>query len=311
MIVTKRGLLKVIVILALIDAVACFWYFTLRLESRGESPDLWHTDTVTEVADTIADATLPDSFHIVQMHSYFMSQQPVLISKKNTHLASIKRVKVRQPDNINGNYDLQVLYEAINEKAFGQNTRDLGTAMAAFLEYPKFSTENSHLPYIKVDTITKTSVDYTTVHKVLVYPLLTSHRLMVFEIDFRTKIGKNATETSAYIHYDRVTHHVLTRADIINTTKDNIILALINSKIATLNKKKKLNLHNASKVPNELHVMRTGVAFVYAPGEIAPLTEGEIEILIPHDALRSSLNQSFLPVLDNSDGWWNYKKLKW
>lgn len=311
MIVTKRGLLKIIIILALVDLVAGFWYFTLKLESSGESRDLWNPDNVTENADTVAEATLPDTFNIVETHSYFMSQQPVIPNKKDTYLASIKRVKVRQPININGTTHLESLYEAINDKAFGQNTRDIRLAMASFVEYPKFDTPNSHLPYTKVDTITNTSQAHTTVNKVLVYPLLTSTQLMVFEIDFRHKVGKTVTETSAYIHYDRVTQRVITRADIINTTKNEAILKLINEKIASLNKKKNLNMNNASQVPNELHVMRTGVAFIYAPGEIAPLTEGEIEILIPHEQIRSMLNPTFLPTLDNSNGWWNYKRLKW
>lgn len=309
MIVSKRGLVKVIILLAIVDLIAAFWYFTLCIESSGESRDLWHPDLVTENADTIPETTLVDTFKLSEEHRYFVTTVPSIPSNPHSKLVSIKVVKARLPITINGNDSLDRLNEAIAEKAFGQKTCNIYSAISTYINTPKFGGDNASMPYVKVDSMPIRYPEFTNALSVLVFPRITSQRLLVFEIDYWHTMGKTSTATSAYVHYDRVSQRVIPSSEIMLPGENQVVLALINEKIEYLNRKKNLSLLKASRVPTEMCVMRTGISFMYPPGEIAQHGEGEIEILVPHDKIKSSLTPSFLNVLSNNSGWWAYKRI--
>jgi len=307
MVVSKRGLLKVIILLVIIDIIAGFWYLTLRIENSGESRDLWHPDSVTETADTIAEETVPDSFEVVSKHGYFVTQQHVDTS--GTPLASIKTVKARIPLSVNGCDSLDLLLEALMKKAFGLTARDFDEAMAQYADRPHFNSSIA-LSYNKVESEPNVGAAHTTIERVFVYPLYTSHRLMVMEIDYwRNNCGRKSV-TSAYVHYDRMAQQEITRSDIINATTESLLLSIINEKIDALNKKDpKLKLHAAAKVPTEMCVRKNGTSFMFIPGEIGEISQGEIEIMVSHDNLKNVYTPMFQRLLSASTGWWKYNKL--
>ncbi|WP_407402206.1 hypothetical protein [Sodaliphilus sp.] len=309
MIVSKRGLVKVIILLAIVDLIAAFWYFTLRIESSGESRDLWHHDNVTENADTVKETSMVDTFQLAHQRRYFITTTPSLTNNPSSKLLCIKVVKARLPITINGNDSLDRLNEAIVEKAFDQKTCNITNAISAYLNTPKFIGNNVDQPYVCIDSLPVKHPEFTNALSVLIFPRITSNRLLVFEIDHWHTAGNTSTATSSYIHYDRVAQHVIPTEEILQSGEDHVVLALINDKIEYLNRKKNLSLLKASRVPAEMCVMRTGISFMFPPGEIAQPGEGEIEILVPHDKIKSSLSPSFLNIMNNNSGWWTYKRI--
>lgn len=310
MTVTKRGLVKVIVLLVIIDLIAAFWYISLRIENSGESHDLWEkTDSLAEAADTIAEITIPDTFDIVEAHGYFISQQPMIAGKEKSHLASIKTAKLRFPISINGNDSIGQLQQALLEKAFGNSSGSVKEALKAYTSIPAFAN-NAAPEYKEVKYVPTVDEKHCNNVRVLIYPLYTSHRLMVFEVDHKRKENGNKFKASSYVHYDRVNQQIIKRSDILNISESKAILEILNKKIELLKEEKKMNLVHASKVPSELYTTRNALAFVFSPGEIAPLSEGEIEIHIPYQNLQSALTPNFTTILENSTGWWNYKPVK-
>lgn len=307
MVVSKRGLLKVIILLVIVDIIAGFWYLTLRIESSGESRDLWHPDSVTENADTIAEGTVPDTFEIVQDHGYFVTQKS--IDSSGVSLASIKSVKARIPLSINGSENIDELLEALMKKALSVTARDFEGAMALYTDRPHFNSSIS-LPYKKVDKEPSIDRSHTTTERIFIYPLYTSNRLMVMEIDtWHNNCGRKSI-TTAYVHYDRLAQQEVKRNDITKTENESLLLQIINDKIETLNKKDPdLNLHKAARVPAELCVRKNGTSFMFIPGEIASFDQGEIEVMISHDDMNPVYTPMFLRLLSASTGWWKYKKL--
>lgn len=311
MIVSKRGLVKVILLLVIIDIIAALWYLTLRIEASGDSRDLWETDEDREavVADTVVEATVADTFAVTAAHGYFISQQPVNLDK-NSYMASVKIVKARLPQAINGYDSIEAFNQAVMEKAFGHTSLSLERAIEQFCKRPHFN-EDVNLPYTELDHVPQSLPAYTNSQQILIYPLYTSHRLLVMEIESKRSNGSTSAATSAYVHYDRVTQRLITRSDILRSGQDNEVLSLINEKIGHLNTKKKdLGLFSASKVPDELCVRKTGISFMFPPGEIAPIAKGEIEIMVSHGDIRRLLTPSFQEILGASTGWWKYKPLE-
>lgn len=310
MIVTKRGLVKVIVLLVIVDLIAAFWYISLRIENSGESHDLWEkTDSLAEAADTLAELTIPDTFDIVEAHGYFISKQPAIAGNAKSHLASIKTAKLRFPISINGNDSVGLLQQALIEKAFGYSSGSAEDALKSYTSVPAFAN-NAALEYKKVSYVPTVDEKNCNNVRVLIYPLYTSHRLMVFEIDHKRKENGSKFKSSGYLHYDRINHQIIKRSDIINISESKAILEILNKKIELLKEEKGMNLVHASKVPSELYARRNALAFVFSPGEIAPLSEGEIEVHIPYQNLQSMLTSYFMTIMESSTGWWNYKPQK-
>ena len=308
MIVTKRGLVKVIILLAIVDFIAGLWYLTLRIENSGTSRDLWeHTDSAMN-ADTIAEATVPDSFHIVTSRGYFISQQPLVKGDRDTYMASVKVVKARMPISVNGNDSVIALDNAVAMKALGVTAGDFSTALTQYMSEPHFNNGESH-PFKKLPKAPIANPRYTDVQRIIVFPRTTSHRLLEVEIDKMHNNGVTVTETSAYVHYDRQAHAVLNATDVFNADDEKEILAKINAKIELLNKKEpKLSLRAVTHMPQEFNVRKDGIAFMYPPGEIAPLDDGETIILVLHRDLTQHYTPAFQRIVEASTGWWHFKK---
>lgn len=304
MTVSKRGIVKVIILLVIIDIIAGFWYLTLRIESSGESRDLWHPDSVVENADTIADYTVPDSFVVVKTNGYFVS---TLHSDTSAHqLACVKKVAARVPIAINGCDSLDLLNREIILKAFGITALDIEGAMSRYTAIPAF--ENNALPYQNVEKEPKLGVSQTIATHINIYPLYTSHRMMVIEIDITHNNRGKRTHNSAFVHYDRVAQHVIKPDDIINTLNEIQLLSIINEKIKSLNTANPgLALSMASKLPTELCVRRDHTSFYFASGVIASDDKGEIEVRLSHNDLQKIYTPTFTRLMNASTGWWQYK----
>ncbi len=308
MIVSKRGLLKVIILLAIVDVIAGLWYFTVLVENSGESHEFGLPDIVTETADTVAEHTIPDSMKTVRRHGYFVAKANGDTSRNL--LASVRLANARIPVSINGNDSLDVLYRTLVRKAFGTASDDFVGGMDIYTSHPDFNRSNNP-PYNEVYEVPETAPDHTITEVVTVYPLYTSNCLMVWQIDFWKNSGGNKTRTSAYVHYDRLAQQVLNNNDILAYDSENRLLTVLNEKIADLNNNDpSLNLRDAVKVPDEMCVRRTGISFMFPPGEIASADKGEIEVMLPHNMMKGIYTRSFVAQLNASTGWWRYKKLK-
>lgn len=307
---TKRNLVIIIALLVIIDIAAAFWYLSLRIEASGESRDLWQRGNATAatVADTLTTASIPDTFDVKEFHAYYVSRSPAIRGDENSYYTCVKRVKVRWPVSVNGNDSLPALERALQACMFGSDNNNLALSATRWARVPKFNIE-ALADFKEISVQPKIVSRYAYTEQLLAYPILTSLRLLVMEIDHRTHTSESSTLTARYVHYDRVKQKVLQRKDIIEPEQEPILLALINEKIELLNNEKRLQLERAAKVANDFHALRAGIIFDYPAGEIAPVGEGTIEILIDYHLLSSVVTQDFKNLLNLNDGYWKYKPI--
>lgn len=308
---TKKNLIIVIVLLTIIDLVAAGWYMSCRIEASGRSQDLFGKRDSTEVvveADTVTNASQADLFDKLELKSYyFISNSPTIKGDESSYYTSIKHVKLRWPLKINGNDELVELEKELIKKAFGNGQATMKDARSAFLNTPQFNKPmgDDYRSLVKAPTVYPV---YGNVSQVLVYPYMTSQRLLVMEIDKVEYNGNSTVEGTAYVHYDRMQQRVLSRLDILvaDVEKENKLLKLINRKIDDLNKGRSDDnkLQHALNVPTEIRCGKRGVVFQYQHGTIA---SSPIEILIDYDKLQPFFTEEFKQIQEHNDGYWVYK----
>lgn len=307
---TKRTLVIIIALLVVVDIAAALWYLSLRIEASGESRDLWQSgDTTATVADTLTTESIPDTFDLKEFKAYYVSRTPSVIGNEDSYYTCIKRVKARWPLSINGNDSLPALKQTILDIMFGnQRYNDLKQGAERWIHAPQFAIA-SLTDYKPSSKQPKVVQGYAYTEQLLAYPLLTSLRLLVIEVDHRTTNGTSRAVTSRYLHYDRVKQRVIERKNILDAEQEPALLKLINEKIERLNQDKRLQLERAAKVANDFHATRAGIVFDYPAGEIAPVSEGIIEVLINYPLLSPVLTQEFKNLLNLNDGYWIYKPI--
>ena len=308
---TKRTLLIIIALLVIVDIVAAFWYLSARLEASGAGFDIFNmTDdnrTVT-VADTIIESTLPDTFVVMEKRAYFISTSLAVKSNPQSHFTSAKHVKVRWPQSVNGNDNITVFHKALLDKMFGFGTSDINLAINQAMSKPTF---NSAYPmgYRTLASPPPTQPTYSNTQTMLVYPLMTSFRLLVMAIDDKQYNGIETQHTMRFVHYDRNQHVVITANDVFITGSQQALLGMINSKINALNAEKNLKLSHASQVPAEFSAQRKGIIFHFPAGTLNVANEGETEIFIDYSTLQPVFTPSFKQLVKDNGGYWDYKRL--
>ena len=306
---SKRNLVIIIVLLVIIDIAAAFWYLSLRIEASGESHDLWQSgDTTATMADTLTNTSLPDTFDIREFHAYHVSRSPAIKGNQDSYYVCVRRVKVRWPSSVNGKDSVPQLEAALLTSMFGRSNNNLAVAASQWMQTPKFTIEAVN-DYKEIERQPKLIGRYAYTEQLLAYPILTSLRMLVMEVDHRTTGGETKMVRSSYVHYDRVRQTVLDRKAIIAQAEEPLLLTLINNKIERLNNEKKLQLERAAKVANDFHATRAGIIFEYPAGEIAPASEGPIEVLIDYPLLGPVLTRNFKNLLNLNDGYWKYKPI--
>ncbi|MBR1804673.1 MAG: hypothetical protein IJ775_07230 [Muribaculaceae bacterium] len=304
---SKRSLLIIIMLLAIIDIVAAFWYLAVRIEASGDSRDLFsiRTDTAqVQVADTIIDTNVPDTFMIAERHAYFVSVHPAVKGDNSTYYACTMRVKVRWPQSVNGSNNVKSLEQALMAKMFSAASNSLDQGMAMFLAKPTFSAPGK----IDYKLLTKRPTPkpaYASRRTVMAFPVMTSMRLLVMGIEKHDHIGNEKTTHSAFVHYDRGMHRVLNKKDIFQR-EDAAVVAIINKKIDALSK---IQLKHADTFPTEFQIKAKGICFYFSPGMVADTAEGPIEIFVDYGSLRSVFTPAFKQLVDTNDGFWDYKPL--
>ena len=103
---TKKNLIIVIILLAIIDLVAAGWYISRSIEATGRSQSLFDqrdsTDIIAE-ADTAVNLNQPDVFDKPQFNTfYFISNTPSISGDQTSYYTSTKHVKVIWPLKVNG-----------------------------------------------------------------------------------------------------------------------------------------------------------------------------------------------------------------
>ena len=307
---SKRSLVIIIALLLLVDLAAGLWYMTLRIEASGKSTDLFNmgnNDAAVE-ADTITDNTLPDTFQRITQQVNMVSEQPAPSANGSAHYATIKKVDVRWPQSINGTQRIAALEHALLQKMFGDEYETLNSAMSTYMRTANFGP-GVDVAYRVVDQEPAITFPFGHRYTLLAYPLMTSFRFLVMEVDRNMYDGRHNGITKHYVHYDRINQRVLGRGDILGGD-ETVLLALINDKIDTLTAHKKdIVLLHASSVASEFAARRTGIIFQYQPGEIAPAADGPMEILIEYTKLGPCLSSDFKAMLRTNGGYWNYSPL--
>ena len=309
---TKKNLIIVIILLTIIDLVAAGWYMSRRIEASGKSQNLFEQRDSTDVvalADTVTSASQADVFDKEQHNTYyFISNTPSITGDESSYYTSIKHVKVKWPLKINGNDEFEALSKELIRKAFGNSQSKMKDARYVYLKSPNFNKPIGEGGYHTLTSAPRVYPVYGNVSQVLVYPYMTSQRLLVMEIDKVEYNGSSNIETSTYIHYDRQNHRVLSRLDILmaDMDKENKLLKLINKKIDDLNKGRgdENRLQHALNVPAEICCRTKGILFLFKPGI---LSSQPIDILVEYDKVKPFLTKEFELLVENNDGYWVYK----
>ena len=311
---TKKNLIIVIILLAIIDLVAMGWYMSRRIEASGKSQNLFEQRDSTEViamADTVSTASQADVFEKEQDNTYyFIANSSNIPGDESSYYTSTKHVKVRWPKKINGNDELDALNKELIKKAFGNSQSKMKDARYVYLNTPNFNKPLSEDEYHTVVKAPRVYPVYGNVTQVLVFPYMTSQRLLVMEIDKVEYNGSSNIETSSYIHYDRQNQRILSRLDILmaDMDKENKLLKLVNKKIDDLNRGRgdENRLQHALNVPAEICCRTKGILFQFGPGIIS---SNPIEILVEYDKIKPFLTKEFELLVDNNDGYWVYKEV--
>ena len=302
---TKKNLIITIILLAIIDLVAAGWYMSRRIEASGKSQSFFDqrdsTETVVE-ADTVTLASQDDLFDEVQHNTYyFIANTPNIDGDNSTRYTSIKHVKVKWPRKVNGEDDLEELNKELISKAFGNSQDKMKDARYVYLNTPTFNKPIGD-DFHKVSSAPTIVPVYGNVSQVLVYPYMTSMRLLVMEVDKTEYNGTTDTEDKSYIHYDRSKGRVLKRIDILaaDVDKENKLLKVINKKIDELNKRRgdDRQLQHALNVPAEICCGKKGILFDYKHGTIS---SQPIEILIEYDKLEPFMTEEFKQLVQNNE----------
>ena len=303
---TKKNLIIVIVLLALIDLVAAGWYTSRLIESSGKSQNFFGQRDSTEViamADTVTSASQADVFDELQHNTYyFIANTPAVAGNNNSCYTSIKHVKVRWPKKVNGDEELTELNKELIKKAFDNNQSQLKDARYTYLNTPEFNKPigDDYRTLVKAPTIYPT---YGNVSQVLVYPQMTSQRLLVMEIDKVVYDGSSTDKSSTYVHYDRQKGRVLSRMDILQADAglENKLLKVINKKIDDLNRGRgdDRKLQHAMNVPADICCGKKGITFLFKPGSIY---DGNIEIQVDYDKLEPFFTPEFKQMQANNEG---------
>ena len=309
---TKKNLIIVIILLSIIDLVAAGWYMSRRIEASGMSQSLFDqrdsTDVIVE-ADTVTEASQADVFDKLQHHTYyFIANKPSIQGDNSSRYTSVKHVKVKWPKKINGDDELNELNKELISKAFGNSQVQLKEARYTYLNTPSFNKPIGD-DYTKLSQTPKIVPVYGNVSQVLVYPYMTSQRLLVMEIDKVEYDGSSTVENNYYIHYDRAKQKVLSRLDILtaDVDKESKLLKLINKKIDDLNRGRGdyNRLQHALNVPSEICCGKKGILFQYKQGT---LSSSSTEIMIDYDKLDIFFTAEFKQLVDNNEGYHVYNE---
>ena len=309
---TKKNLIIVIILLSIIDLVAAGWYMSRRIEASGMSQSLFDqrdsTDVIVE-ADTVTEASQADVFDKLQHHTYyFIANKPSIQGDNSSRYTSVKHVKVKWPKKINGDDELNELNKELISKAFGNSQVQLKEARYTYLNTPSFNKPIGD-DYTKLSQTPKIVPVYGNVSQVLVYPYMTSQRLLVMEIDKVEYDGSSTVENNYYIHYDRAKQKVLSRLDILtaDVDKESKLLKLINKKIDDLNRGRGdyNRLQHALNVPSEICCGKKGILFQYKQGT---LSSSSTEIMIDYDKLDDFFTAEFKQLVDNNEGYHVYNE---
>ncbi len=309
---TKKNLIITIILLAVIDLLAAGWYMSRRIEASGKSQSLFDQRDSTEViamADTVTSASQADVFDKEQHNTYyFIANSPNIHGDETSYYTSIKHVKVRWPKKINGNDSPEELNKELIRKAFGNSQSQLKDARYMYLNTPSFNKPIGS-DYHTLSKAPRIYPVYGNVSQVMVYPYMTSQRLLVMEIDKVEYNGNTTLENTTYVHYDRQNQRLLSRVDILMTDveKETKLLKTINKKIDELNRGRgeDKQLQHALNVPAEICCRKNGILFQFKQGTIS---SSPIDIMIDYDKVKDFLTKDFELLVDNNDSYWVYKQ---
>ena len=308
---TKRTLLIIIALLVIVDIVAGFWYLSARLEANGMGFDMFNMardKAPATAADTVADTNLPNTFVVVERHAYFISTSAAIRGNEQTRFTSVKHVKVRWPQSVNGSDSFPDLDRELLAKAFGYEAPNLKVAMEQTLNKPTFNSAN-RLGYRTLGSAPPVHALYSNIHTILVYPLMTSSRLLELAVETKKYNGIETQTTMRYVHYDRGLHRVINHSDIFVSGSNLALLGMINGRIDALNQEKRLKISHAAQVPPEFSIHRKGIIFHFSSGQLSDAREGECEVFLDYSALQPVFTPSFKQLVRDNGGYWDYKRI--
>ena len=304
---TKRTLIIIIAILAVLDIAAGFWYLASHVNSDGKSGELFENDRQAVDADTISESIVPDKFKIIEKQGYFVSKEPSKQGHYRTYWSSVKRFKGRIPVTINGSTAINSLMAEITRKTFGFNDPSLETHINAFTKEPVFNTKED-VDYKKMLKKPFTEDHYGNVQNIKVYPTFNSNHILVMVIDQTTFNGDYFQEKMQFVTFNRLRQQVMTNDEIINYNESSEILNLVNENIDKL-KEEGHDLHHAIHLPSEIYVRRNGIFFIFPAGTIASLNDGMQEIFVYYKQLKPYLTKDFRHIVEHNNGFWHYNPI--
>ena len=307
---TKRTLLIIIAVLAVLDIAAVFWYMASHINSDGKGFGLFGSDdTAATAADIIGDEkSIPDEFELIEQHAYFTSRAPQQPQDPMSYYTCIKRVKAKMPKSVNGNSSISDLLSEINRKAFGVSASTLTAGINAFLREPHFNTALP-IDYKTISSAPNIAKKYGNVTGVSIFPTLTSTHLLIVAIEKTCYNGERKLEKMGFVAYDRVNQRVVSNNEVLQQGKHQDIVNLINDPIGHIESRTGKKFQQATEVPAEIYLGQRGISFIFQPGKIADEKDGIKQVFVTYKALRPYLTKPFYKMVLANSRYSKYKSL--
>ena len=299
---TKRSLYITMLILAVLDLAAAAWWAAGHFNSDGRSR-LFDSDDNAVMADTLADVARPDNYRLLNEYAYYSAS-----SYDGSEYTDIIRIKALWPVSINGDNSVGELKEALIGKMFGKQYDDIKQAFDSTLAKPKFVAA--------ARTPRRLSTKPTTVdgrgmeHYYRAYPYVASDRLVEYRIERGIYDGYQAQHEVAMAHYDRARQQVITIDMVIDLSRKNDVLKLVNSRINRLVSADGLKLRNTPNLPQEFVLASNGIIFIFPAGTIADVDTGSIDVKVHYNDLWPYLTAYFKDIANTNANFKTYRRLE-
>ncbi len=294
---TKQNLVIIVWVLVVMNVAAAVW-FTVGIVNSDGKFRFFEGDSV-QMADTLADLSLPDDYQMISDHAYHVSEQ----ATGNVYTC-ITFVRAKWPVSINGSSGVGELKEALIAKLFGRPYSDMKEALDSVLSQPQFNIRTT--TFRRVDDRPTSIGNLGAEHYYRCFPHCTSDRLLEYKIVRNDYDGTVASHKAGFVHYDRLHQQIITIDMILNLNSQSQVTSLINERIEHFIHDEHMNLHRALTLPQEFYLGASGIVFVFPEGSIAPTESGVIEIKVDYDKLTPYLTDYYKELLENNA---NYKEL--
>ena len=264
---TKRTLLIIIGLLALLDVAAIIIYLSGTKNHDGKSPLDFTIDKTNEVtpADTIPGRASLDDFETFQDTVNFISTDKVMDNGEKKRMSATVIVKIVWPKEINRKSQFLELQNALMTKLTGKTYPNVKKMIADLTSHPKFVKPTTHYTVINKDFSASHGASHTT-RRYTVQPHFGTHFRLEMMVVTEILDGGKESRNFSIVHYNRQNGKIISNDEIFNKASTNDILSLINQSIEQKIIRENVNMHELTSMPHNFVLGEKYVIFYVEQG---------------------------------------------